>query len=367
MKEILIIRFSSIGDIVMALPVAHAIKEMYGKQCKVTWMTKKIYAGLVENNDSIDRIIYLEDYKNGYFRILKEIFRNYNKLLPKEKILGPFIIPLILKIVPAIKNLRKYKFDIILDMQGNIESSIIRMMCNAKSTIVPSFVINGTERFSLKIEDYKLSQHRIQDYLDVVRYLGYRSNSINFGWKFTIQEKNLFEEICISNGILKNMGYIVCCIGTTWESKNYPIEYWSQIIEYLYAKGLRVVIIGGEEEKAACLKLEGSIGSEKFLNLVGKTSLREMAIIIKNAKLIISGDSGPMHIAYSMDKDVIALMGPTNPIKWGPYGEKSKIILVDHNCRGCYKTVCPKGIKCLKSIVPDQVIMEINNTLLMND
>lgn len=353
-KDILIIRFSSIGDIVMALPVAHAIKELYGESCKVIWMTKKIYGGLVENNEFIDEVLYFEDFRNNYFRVLKEIVRNYNKYFSKEEMLGPVLFPSILKILPSVMN--KRKFDLVIDLQGGVESSIISMM-SSKFRLIPGFIDNGIQRFYVKIKGYDPLRHRVQDNLDVVRFLGYRGEDIKFGWRFTLEEKKNFENLCVDNGIKKNDKYIVCVIRTTWRSKNYPLENWVRIIKYLNDNNKKVIIIGGKEEKIAAEKLEEIIGrNNRLVNLAAKISLRELIMVVKNCSLVITGDTGPMHIAASLNKFIIALMGPTDPIKYGPYCKKNKLVLVNHICRGCNETVCPKGMDCLGDIVPEKVI-----------
>lgn len=80
MRKILIIKFSAIGDVVESLPVAAALKELYKDGCEITWITKKCHMCLLENNEFIDKIICFEDIKSTYFRLLKEIFRNYKSL-----------------------------------------------------------------------------------------------------------------------------------------------------------------------------------------------------------------------------------------------------------------------------------------------
>lgn len=95
------------------------------------------------------------------------------------------------------------------------------------------------------------------------------------------------------------------------------------------------------------------------VNLVGLTDLRQMAIVISRSTVVVSGDSGPMHMAYSLGRFVIALMWPTDPVQFGPYGNKNKIIRVNHECRGCQLTVCPFGRDCLFDINPCDVIKEL--------
>lgn len=146
-----------------------------------------------------------------------------------------------------------------------------------------------------------------------------------------------------SYGITESDRYVVIAIGTTGDTKNYPVIHWAKVINYLYEKYIRVVIIGGMNENKYLEELDKLISKKKYVNLVGLTDLRQMAIVISKATAVVSGDSGPMYMAYSLDRFVIALMGPTDPIQFGPYGNKNKIIRVNHECRGCQLTVCPVG------------------------
>lgn len=221
MRKILIIKFSAIGDVVESLPVAAALKELYKDGCEITWITKKCHMCLLENNEFIDKIICFEDIKSTYFRLLKEIFRNYNKNFHTNQKFISSCIQKIFSKLPSIKILRGYRFDLVLDLQGSIESSVISMMCNAKYRLIPSFINNGVERFSTKINTDFISKQRVESYLDVVRFLGYSGNKINFGWNFSDEELMYVDEFLKEHGIIKGDRYIVMAIGTTWDTKNY--------------------------------------------------------------------------------------------------------------------------------------------------
>lgn len=359
MRKILIIKFSAIGDVVESLPVAAALKELYKDGCEITWITKKCHMCLLENNEFIDKIICFEDIKSTYFRLLKEIFRNYNKNFHTNQKFISSCIQKIFSKLPSIKILRGYRFDLVLDLQGSIESSVISMMCNAKYRLIPSFINNGVERFSTKINTDFISKQRVERYLDVVRFLGYSGNKINFGWNFSDEELMYVDEFLKEHGIIKGDRYIVMAIGTTWDTKNYPVVHWAKIVNYLYEKDICVVIIGGMNENKYIEELDKIISKDRYVNLVGLTDLRQMAIVISRSTVVVSGDSGPMHMAYSLGRFVIALMGPTDPVQFGPYGNKNKIIRVNHECRGCQLTVCPFGRDCLFDINPCDVIKEL--------
>lgn len=146
-----------------------------------------------------------------------------------------------------------------------------------------------------------------------------------------------------SYGITERDRYVVIAIGITCDTKNYPVIHWAKAINYLYEKDIRIVIIGGMNENKYLEELDKLIIKKKCVNLVGLTDLRQMAIVISKATAVIRGDSGPIHIAYSLDRFVIALMGLTDPIQFGPYGNKNKIIRVKHERRGCQLTVCQFG------------------------
>lgn len=143
MKKILVIRFSSVWDIVMTLPVAGALKELYGENCKIVWMTKKVYADLVTSNKFIDEVIYFEDFQDKWFRIIKEIVRNVNKWFNKKTFKNLTVIKNFLYLFPINKKLSNYKFDMVLDLQGSIESSILSMSTRAMIRLIPWHVKNG--------------------------------------------------------------------------------------------------------------------------------------------------------------------------------------------------------------------------------
>lgn len=358
MKKILVIRFSSVGDIVMTLPVAGALKELYGENCKIVWMTKKVYADLVTSNKFIDEVIYFEDFQDKWFRIIKEIVRNVNKWFNKKTFKNLTVIKNFLYLFPINKKLSNYKFDMVLDLQGSIESSILSMSTRAMIRLIPWHVKNGAERFAKQIIPPDTdNKHEIEKYLDVVRFLSKdKLNKISFGWDFNESDKNLLLDICKKNNIDLKKPYVILPLRTQWQSKNYPLEYWADIIKYFNKVGVIAVVCGTNLDKKYTEKLRDLLDSSyDFVDLCGKTTMKQLVLLINNAKLIISSDSGPMHIAYSLNKKVIALFGPTNPKLVHPIGG-AYILQIDKECRCCNKTHCPRDLECLKAIKPELVI-----------
>lgn len=360
MKKILIIRLSSVGDIVMALPVAAQLKEFYGDNVEITWIVKKVYSDIVEKNEFIDKVIYFEEFKSKYFRIIKEILRNLNKYLKKEKYTKLPLIENWLKVFPTSKRAKMEKYDIILDLQGSVESSIIGVSARANVKLTPGFVNNGIERFYKKIGNASNAMHRTDEYLNILDYLKIKSSkNYRYGWKFSDEEKSIYKKY-----YLNSKNYVIIALTTQWQSKNYPIKNWAKVIEFLNNNEIVPIIIGTNSDRPIIDELNKLISiNNKFIDLSGKTSIRELILLIKNAALVIAGDSGPMHIASSLNIPLIALFGPTNPKKWGPLSKNSTILEIEADCKYCYKTTCPKNINCLSIIKPQIVINQIKNIL----
>ena len=358
MKKILVIRFSSVGDIVMTLPVAGALKELYGEDCKIVWMTKKVYADLVTSNKFIDEVIYFEDFQDKWFRIIKEIVRNVNKWFNKRTFKNLTVIKNFLYLFPVNKKLSNYKFDLVLDLQGTIESSVLSISTRAAVRLIPWHVKNGAERFAKQIIPDTDNKHEIEKYLDVVRFLSKnKSDKISFGWDFTESDKNLLKDLCKKNNIDLKKPYVILPLRTQWESKNYPLEYWADIIKYFNKVGATAVVCGTNSDKRCTENLRALLGdSYNFIDLCGKTTMKQLILLINYAKLIISSDSGPMHIAYSLGKPLIALFGATNPKIVGPMGGEVHVLQIDRECRCCKKKLCPRNLDCLRNIKPELVI-----------
>lgn len=360
MKRILIIRLSSIGDIVMALPVAETLKDFYETDCEITWLTRDCFQDLVNDNRFIDNVVTIESLKGFYFKMIKEIFRTYNKKTDKENYMLINTWKLFLRQFPVNKILKNNKYDIIIDLQGNIESILVGLSANCK-IIMPSFVDNGVERFAVHNAKNKNIVHRIDEYLDTLKLLGCeRKNRVfNYGWSI---DKNSIVAQKNKYGI-ENTKYAVIALATQWESKNYPTENWAKIIKYINEKNLKVIIVGSSNDKKYIKELNKYIDKNKYVDLIGKTTLKELINIIKNAKLLLSGDTGAMHIADSLNTPLLTFMGPTDPKVWGPYNQTNNFISVDYECKNCYKNKCPLNRICLEDISFDTIKKNIDRIL----
>jgi len=167
----------------------------------------------------------------------------------------------------------------------------------------------------------------------------------------------LLEENTIS--IIKNKRLIYINPNARWPSKIWPWERFRELIKTLSLRGYEIVLIGGPDDKDRMDSAFHGIGKNVY-NLAGQTSLKSLAAIFKKGDCLITNDSGPMHLAVAVGLPVIALFGPSNPLRTGPYGwqnenKRNKVLFSEIPCAPCYKREC-HHTECLMNISVDQVL-----------
>ena len=318
-KKILVIRFSSIGDIVLTTPVLRCLKTQL-PDVEIHYATKKQYFSILEANPYISKIHVFEDKK----------------------------LPTLLQ------QLADEKFDLILDLHNNLRSFLIRSNLNIESRRFNK--INFQKWLMVNFKMNKLPKKHIVDrYLDTTNELGIINDGK--GLDHFIPEKDKIEMDSFPGKF--QIGYYVFVIGAKHFTKKLPIV---RVIEICSQISKPVVLIGGKEDAEVGEKI-ASTNPEKIINACGKYNINQSASIIAQSELVISNDTGMMHIAAALKKDIISIWGHTIP-EFGMfpyYGNKltledqrtkNRILEVKGlSCRPCSKIgfdACPKGhFKCM--------------------
>jgi ADP-heptose:LPS heptosyltransferase len=308
MKKILIIRFSSIGDVVLTTPELRTLKTN-SSDFEVHYITKKAFFPAIELNPNIDKIYTIE----------KEIDE-------------------------VISELKKEKYDFIIDLHNNLRSRRLSMQLgvntfrfrklNFKKWLLVNFKIN-------KLPNY----HIVDRYIETLNPL--KLNYQNQGLDFPL----LLEDEMEAEKIKKIIGekYHAFVVGGAHFTKQIPVEIFIKIAQ---KSTLPIVLLGGKADFKKAEEIISNVSEIIFFNACGTLSLRESAAVIKYSQKVISSDTGMMHIAAALHKPIISLWGSTVP-EFGMYpyfqdSEKhlSQIFEVsDLNCRPCSKigfSECPK-------------------------
>lgn len=331
-KKVLILRFSSIGDIVLTSPVPRCIKTQR-PDIEVHYCTKKQFAALVENNPFIDKVYLLD-------KSTKEL----------------------------IKLLKKENYDFIVDLHNNLRTKRIKLALNKPSSAFNKLNYEKWLLVNLKINKLP-NVHIVDRYLEAAKPLGIKNDQL--GLDYFIPEKDVVEPEWLPEEFRK--GYVAFVIGATYNTKKLPVE---KMIELCDRISKPVMLIGGreDEEKGEQIvdffrkSLESEAYEEKLLelgkktiifNACGKFNLNQSAYLIKNASHVFSHDTGMMHVAAAFKKNIFSIWGNTVP-GFGMYPYKTKFTVFENNkldCRPCSKLGhhrCPKKhFKCMKDIAFD--------------
>ena len=311
--KILVIRFSSIGDIVLTSPIVRCIHKQL-PNAEIYFLTKKQFQPIVQHNENIHRVILFDNNLNETIATLKDI-----------------------------------GFQYIVDLHNNLRS---RLICAAfPLTKVFRFNKLNTEKWLLT--NFKINRlpqkHIVDRYFEAIAELAVVND--NEGLDFFIPSHEIFDYDTLSETYQK--GFVVFSIGGQHNTKKMPLPKWHQLALLINSP---IIILGGKEEQQ-----EGEDLSAKFqhvINYCGKLSLLQSASILAQSKLVVTHDTGLMHIAAAFKKPIVSVWGNTIP-EFGMYPyygkfsvENYKAEIFNLNCRPCSKLghkKCPEGhFKCME-------------------
>lgn len=338
MENVLIVKLSAIGDVIHALPVAHAIKETY-PAAHLTWVVEPPAYELLTAVPCIDEIVL---FRKKDFKTIHGFKENF---------------------WPLRRQLKTRAYDVSLDLQGLFKSAAVVKTAGAKKRFGTCNMRELSDWVSKPVIGANAHGHIVERYLDVARAVGCTVNEVVFPLTVSTSTAQAADKILAEAGMKCQNPYVVLAVGANWPNKRWPAQYYVALIDWLYRAELIPVLIGGgavDENIAAAIEQKAEIPP---VNIIGKTSLLELAHILRQAKAVVGGDTGPVHLAAGLKVPTVMLMGPTDANRNGPYGQPDNAIEADRPCKYCWHRACPKGIDCLAVIHPEQVESKIKSLL----
>ncbi len=283
MNRILIVKMSSLGDLFHALPAVHLIKRQTG--AAVDWVVHDLYADLAGCFTDVDRVIA---FPRHAFWAKREAFA---------------------------AELRREQYDLALDMQGLLKSALVMRSVKASRRVGPSFHREGSRLFYHAVSGPKnKNRHAVEENLDMVRFLGFPVDDVVFPVRFPDFHLNVGRP---------RVGLLPC---SRRADKNWPAERMVEVGRALRDRcGAHLAVLGSKADRAVCETVVTSIG-EGATDFSGKTSMLELGGLIRELDLLVTVDSGPMHMAAAIGTPTVAVFGPTDPVKTGPYGPIHRVI-----------------------------------------
>jgi len=321
MENFLIIRLSSLGDIIHTLPALAALRKKFPK-ASISWVVEEKGQEILECVDGLNHIFTIKP--QGWKPTKKQFWSELTKL--KGKIAN--------------------KKQTALDFQGLVKSAFISFLShssprigfrrqNLREPLASFFYTHRPEKIPETI-------HVISKNLRLLTVLGIKEENYEFPLSLA---DDLFQSV---RAKLSRLGYnnnkklIIFNVGAGWESKRWPAEKWIKLISILPKDGYFFLLLWGtKEEKASA----SAISQETDIPLAPFLSIKEVMVLLEQASLLISGDTFALQAACALACPVVGIFGPTNPQRNGPFRREDKVAFHRLECSYCYKRKCSNAIK----------------------
>ena len=335
--KLLILKPSSLGDVIHALPVLRLIKRQR-PHWQVHWWIAQSFAPLLQNDPDLAAV---------------HPFRRRGWGTPVGLARG----------VQQLRQLHRERFDVVLDLQGLARSAAFSWIARAGLTIgLHQHREGAAAAYDVAVERPSPNAHAVDWCRAVLPHLGLENND-DFEWM--PRRDNPLPECCEAG-----QRWLVLCPGARWKNKRWPMESFETLTRNLLMEqgNLRVVVLGGKEDAELGVRL-GAIGA-RCVDKTGQTTLPEMVEWIRASEAMVTNDTGPMHVAAALGKPVVALFGPTDPRRTGPYQASGTVLQTSAmECVPCLSRTCTaeRERDCLRSIEVEKVAAEVRQVLVTGE
>ena len=341
-SRILIIKPSSLGDVIHTLPLLKALRDQF-PQAYIAWLISPEFKDIIEENPYLDQIFVFH----------------------KEKWGNPYRLPLTMKdFFSLIRQIRRQRFQLVIDVQGLLRSGIVAYLSRAPYRLG----FENAREFSpifynKKIPVPNTEVHAVDRYLSLLP--GKRDELLKPEFYLPVSEpvRDSIWHMLQQNQVDLNKELFLLNPGAKWSTKRWPAKSYARLAEAIHAQfGGHIILIGGKEDQplaeeiASCVRINLAV-------LTAKTSLKQLAALMQMSTLLITNDSGPMHLANAVGTPIVAIFGPTNPKRTGPYQGNYIVVQRELPCAPCYLRKCPAGQECLQELGVDQVMSAVQQLM----
>jgi len=364
-RKILLIKLSAVGDAVHTLPVLNKLRRRY-PAARLDWLVTPGIAELLQHNPAISNVIeFARDERSAPWR------------------LTPYVAA-----ARLVAQLRAVEYDLVIDLQGQLRSGFFAFTSGAPVRIgfdKPRADIWKTLARKIPDEAHKhawqgareaswlaytdhialptLDIHPVERYLGVGPMLGLDDGAADFSFPIP-QEARARIDALVDYYEIAKAKLLVMAPGTNWETKEWRREAFAEVARHFIQKSFAVTLIGSERERLLCDEVAKL--APGAINLAGETTLSELAALISRATICVTNDSGPMHLAVALDRPVVSIFGPTDPVWAGPHRRDGAVLRAELPCSPCYLRLlsrCPNNHDCMNNVPAAAVIERIESTL----
>jgi len=342
--NILIVKLSAIGDVIHTLPSLAALRRCY-PEAHISWVVEEAASDLLAEHPMLDRV--LVSRRKRWVRGLRE---------------GGNRAAVLREIREFLRTLRDRPYDLVIDFHGLFKSAVVVFLSGGRRRLGYDSLQEGSGLFLNERIPEDMGKHAVERYLDLPRHLGCETGEPEF--PIALQEPH-FERVAAllaSFAVDTSRGFVAVSPVAYWETKLWDEAKFAAVCDRIVRElGLPVVFTG--ESPEGPIERIRALMQAPSASAAGRTSLRDLAALYRRASVLLTTDSGPMHLAAAVGTPVVALFGPTSPERTGPYGEGHVVIRRGMDCSPCFRKAC-ETLQCMKSITVDEVFEAVNEKTL---
>jgi lipopolysaccharide heptosyltransferase I len=335
--KFLLVRLGSLGDVIHGIPAASALRNRY-PDAQIDWLVDSHYLELLDLVECQDRRIAVD---------------------PRD-LRSPVRAP---DFVRTIADLRRTEYDASIDLQGLVKSAALARAAAARRTIgYPRVHLREPLAALLYTEapDPGEAVHVIDKSLALVSALGVTDTRVHF--PIRVPRTSAVESVLERCG---SAGYALINPGAAWPNKRWPPQRFGAVAAAMHSRaGLRSLVLWGprEQELAAAVAAASAGAAE----IAPPTTIPDVVGIARHARVMISGDTGPLHIGAAVGTPVVAVFGPTLAARNGPWSPHDAVVSRTGQCSCLYERRCRKGTPCIEDIGVDEVVSAVQHRLTLH-
>lgn len=342
--KILIVKMSAIGDVIHTLPALNALRQ-YFPRARITWLVEEAAVDMILGHSSIDRVIL-----------------SRRKLWIKQ-LFSPRFHQALKNIYEFIKELRDTEYDMVLDFQTLFKSGVMVMLAKGKQKIGFDKGMEHAESshlfYNVRIPAVSMEIHALKRGLLFLEHLGIPPGKVVYNLPITREDRQKINMILEDAGVEQDQSIICINPQATWKTKLWSNKKFADLGDRLInTYKAQLVFTGGEEDRGSVDAIL-SMMKEQGTNLAGLTSLKTLTALFERAILLVTTDTGPMHLGAAVGMKVLAIFGATAPWRTGPYGSNNRVVRTAIKCSPCFKRECPTSMECMEHISVEDVMDHI--------
>ena len=366
-SRILLIKPSALGDVVHTLPVLVKLRARYPR-AQIDWLITPENAEVVRYHPALSNVVLFAR-------------RDFSKRGRRWRAFLSFF--------DLLKQIRSAKYELIIDMHGQVRSAFFALISGARVRIgfdrpvkrgltvsaehalknIPNHGWRGAREgswiaYTHRIPIPTLDVHAIDRYLWVAPLLGLDDNPPDLTIHLSPEASDKVNRLLEEHDVPASKPLVVLVPGTIWETKHWTIEGFAGVARQFLQDGFAVALAGTMRDQQRCRQIAAA--APGTCDLSGKTTPADLAALIRRAEVAVTNDSGSMHVAASLGKPMVSVFGPTNPVHIGPYERPESVVRVDLPCSPCnYRRLsqCPFDHACMKQVTSAMVVERVRKIL----